>query len=79
MAKRVVWTDIAKKARRKILEYWDVHNSSKAYSRKLSILFKRKIHLLKSQNYIGIPTDYNELEPPWLVILRYSIRLTEMK
>jgi len=61
MAKKVVWTKTAEKARREILQYWIVHNRSKAYSLKLSVLFKEKIELLKSQNYLGKPTDFDEL------------------
>ncbi len=61
MVKRVVWTKTARNARREILEYWIKYNDSKTYSRKLSNLFKEKIELLKSQNYIGKPTDFDEI------------------
>ena len=61
MAKRVVWTKTATEARRRILEYWIAHNGSKTYSQKLSILFKEKIELLKSQSYIGKPTDFKDV------------------
>lgn len=61
MVKRVVWTITAKKARREILEYWIRHNRSKAYSKKLSALFNQKIELLETQNYIGKPTDFDEV------------------
>ena len=61
MAKRVVWTETARKARRKILEYWIIRNRSKTYSQKLSVLFKEKIQLLATQNYVGKPTDFNEV------------------
>ena len=43
MAKRVIWTATAKKARREILEYWMIRNESNAYSKKLSLLFREKI------------------------------------
>ncbi len=56
MAKRVIWTNTAKKARRAILEYWITHNRSKTYSKKLSVSLKEKIYLIASQNYIGKPT-----------------------
>ena len=61
MAKRVVWTKTAKKSRREILEYWIEHNGSKSYSIKLSDLFRRKIELLASQEYIGKPTDFKDV------------------
>ncbi len=53
MAKRIIWTNSAKKSRQEILEYWNKHNESKAYSQKLSNLFRKKITLLKSENYLG--------------------------
>jgi hypothetical protein len=36
MAKRIIWTNTAKKARREILQYWINHNGSNIYSKKLS-------------------------------------------
>lgn len=57
MAKRIIWTNTAKKSRQEILEYWSKHNQSKAYSKKLSKLFRKKIALLKSEHYFGKPTD----------------------
>jgi plasmid stabilization system protein ParE len=61
MAKRIIWTNTAKQARRDILQYWINHNKSKAYSKKLSILLREKISLIKSQNYIGKPTDFEDV------------------
>ncbi len=60
MAKRVIWTNTAK-TRRNILEYWITHNQSKTYSKKLSVLLKEKIDLIKSQNYIGKPTNFDDI------------------
>jgi len=61
MVKRVVWTKTARNARREILEYWITHNRSKIYFGKLFNLFKEKIELLKSGNYIGKPTGFDEV------------------
>ncbi len=61
MAKRVIWTNTAKKARRAILEYWITHNRSKTYSKKLSVLLKEKINLIASKNYIGKPTNFDNV------------------
>ena len=58
MAKRIIWTSTAKQARHDILKYWIDHNKSKTYSKKLSLLFREKISLISSQNYIGKPTDF---------------------
>jgi hypothetical protein len=38
MAKRIVWTNTAKKARRDILEYWIKHTGTNTYSKKLAKL-----------------------------------------
>ena len=61
MAKRVVWTKTARKARREILEYWIVRNRSRTYSQKLSVLFKEKIQLLTTYSYAGKPSDFDEV------------------
>ncbi len=61
MAKRIVWTNTARKARRDILAYWIEHNGSKTYSKKLSGLFKRKVALLQSGHYLGRPTDFKDV------------------
>lgn len=61
MAKPVIWTKTAKKARREILEYWINHNRSDVYSKKLSRLFKKKIGLIRSQQYCGKPTDFENV------------------
>ncbi|MHA4807581.1 type II toxin-antitoxin system RelE/ParE family toxin [Flavitalea flava] len=61
MAKRIVWTHTAKKARRDILEYWIKHNSSATYSKRLSKLFRKKVSLLESEHYLGKPTDFENV------------------
>lgn len=61
MAKRIIWTNTAKKARREILEYWIDHNGSNIYSKKLSQLFRKKVALLKSEHYQGKPTDFENI------------------
>jgi plasmid stabilization system protein ParE len=58
MAKRIIWTNTAKKARRDILEYWINHNGSNTYSKNLSKLFRIKVALLQSGHYQGKPTDF---------------------
>jgi hypothetical protein len=61
MAKRIVWTHTAKKARREILEYWIKHNGSATYSKRLSKLFRIKVSLLESDHYLGKPTDFENV------------------
>jgi len=61
MAKRIVWTETARKARREILEYWARHNGSTTYPKKLSKLFRKKVALLQSEHYLGKPTDFKDV------------------
>lgn len=61
MAKRIVGTHTAKKARREILEYWIRHNGYSTYSKKLSKLFRIKVSLLESEHYLGKPTDFENV------------------
>lgn len=77
MAKRIVWTNTAKNARREILEYWFFRNSSKSYSRKLSALFQKKTELLKTQNYIGKPTDFDEVRATLVIHFILFYKVTE--
>lgn len=61
MVKRAIWTLTAKNARRDILQYWIRHNGSNTYSKKLSNLFKERVNLLRSQGYLGKPTDFKDI------------------
>jgi plasmid stabilization system protein ParE len=61
MAKWIVWTNTAKKARHDILEYWIKHNGTNTYSKKLSKLFRIKVALLQSGHYLGKPTDFKNV------------------
>jgi len=61
MAKRVIWTDTAKKPRRSILECWISRNNSSIYSRRLPKLFRIKISLLQAEKYLGKPTDLKDV------------------
>ena len=57
MAKRVIWSPLAKRKRHQILEYWVKRNKSKSYSIKLNSLFKDAQKLISEHPNIGIPTD----------------------
>jgi plasmid stabilization system protein ParE len=57
VAKRVIWTETAKNARRDILKFWILHNKSNTYSKKLARLFRSKISLIAKSEYLGKPTD----------------------
>ena len=53
MAKRIVWTNTAKNARREILGYWIKHSQSNSYSKNLSKLLRKKTSLLQSEVYLN--------------------------
>ena len=57
MAKEVIWSPLAKRKRREILEYWIEHNKSKTYSLKLNELFKQAEQLISERPNIGKPTS----------------------
>jgi plasmid stabilization system protein ParE len=57
MAKRVIWSPLAKRKRCEILEYWINRNKSKTYSRRLNSLFKGAQKLISQHPNIGTPTD----------------------
>ncbi len=80
MAKRVIWTNTAKKARRAILEYWITHNRSKTYSKKLSVSLKEKIYLIASQNYIGKPTNFDNVRATLIshFTIFYKVEINEI-
>jgi toxin YoeB len=61
MAKRVVWTLTAKKQRKDILEFWHKKTGNKKYSLKTSKFIRRKIKILSKYNYLGKPTDFNNV------------------
>ncbi|HRO41869.1 MAG TPA: type II toxin-antitoxin system RelE/ParE family toxin [Flavipsychrobacter sp.] len=61
MAKRVVWTDRAKKSRKDILEYWAERTGSKNYPKKLSRLFREKTRLLSVEHYVGRQTNFKDV------------------
>ena len=56
MAKEVIWSPLAKRKRKEILEFWITHNQSRTYSIKLNKLFKRAEELISEYPRIGKPT-----------------------
>ena len=80
MAKRVIWTNTAKKARQEILAYWIEHNQSKDYSKKLSGLFRKKVEHLRIQNYLGKPTNFLDVRATLVshFTIFYKMRHTEI-
>ena len=58
MAFKIVWTDKAKLDRKLIFSFWNRHNQSTVYSRKLHHLFNRQIESLPQNPTLGKLTDY---------------------
>lgn len=58
MAKRLVWTDKAKKSRKEIFDFWNNYTDSKTYSQKLNRLFNETAKLLINFPKIGRPTTF---------------------
>lgn len=72
-----MWTSTAKQARKDILEYWCQHNKSKMYSEKLSKLFKKKIELICKFDYLGKPTDFEDIRVTLVSHFSIFFKITE--
>jgi len=57
MALKVIWTKTAQSDREKIFEFWNEHNESRDYSRKLNQQIQKKIELTKYYPEAGLSTD----------------------
>ena len=58
MAKRVIWSNLAKDEKYDIFNYWNKRNKSKVYSKKLDRLFNEAINVIKDYSEIGRVTDF---------------------
>ena len=61
MAKKIKWSERARKERFEILKYWSNRNKSKIYSSKLNQLFLENVELLTQTPDIGIPTHITDV------------------
>lgn len=61
MVKQVIWSLRAQDDRKEIFTYWNNGNKSKAYSKKLNILFKEAIKLISKFPQIGRPTEIESI------------------
>ncbi|MFV0378127.1 MAG: type II toxin-antitoxin system RelE/ParE family toxin [Mangrovibacterium sp.] len=57
MARQIIWTFQAQDYRKRIFEYWNVHNKSNLYSKKLNRLFKESLKLVCKRLLIGKRTN----------------------
>jgi hypothetical protein len=44
-----------------MFQYWIRHNGSNVYSKKLSQLIRKKVKLIQSEDYLGEPTDFENV------------------
>jgi toxin YoeB len=56
MARKIIWSYRAQEDRKAIFRFWNEHNKSKEYSRKLNGLFKEALVLLAHHPHIGRKT-----------------------
>jgi plasmid stabilization system protein ParE len=68
---KVAWTELALYQFDDALDYWDEHNKSTAYSKKLRAKVKSQIQFLKEFPYSGRQSVY--VSARYVVIDRYSI------
>ena len=54
MAKRLIWSPVAKEIRKEILQYWINRNKSKTYSKKLNKLFESSAQQISEFPFSGI-------------------------
>jgi toxin YoeB len=59
MAKRLIWSPVAREIRKEILQYWILRNKSKRYSQKLNILFENSAQQIADFPYSGISVSDN--------------------
>ncbi len=61
MARRLIWSLRAQTQRKRIFDYWNERNGSKAYSRKLNDHFNESAELLIEHPEIGRETSRNNV------------------
>jgi toxin YoeB len=57
MVRQIIWTKRAQKERKEIFTFWNTHNKSSFYSRKLNELIKDSLKLICLHPFIGKPTN----------------------
>lgn len=58
MVKEIIWSETSIKDRLEIYTFWEEHNKSDTYSKKLEALFNQTAILLSNFPEIGLNTDY---------------------
>jgi len=57
MARQIIWTERAQKERIEIFTFWNNHNKSPNYSKKLHELIRDSLKLISRHPFIGKPTN----------------------
>jgi len=62
MVKEIIWTETSVKDRLTIYRFWQNHNKSDAYSKKLEVLFSEAVKLIALFPEIGTCTDFKDVK-----------------
>ena len=57
MAWQIIWTERVQKERIEFFTFWNIHNQSSAYSKKLNKLTKQSLKIISKHTRIGKPTN----------------------
>lgn len=71
MARRLIWSIEARNARKNIFEYWNNRNKSKAYSRKLNLLFTENLAIVLKLPEFGVAT--NTIDVKFIIVSHFEI------
>lgn len=61
MAKQIIWTKLAQKDRKSILEYWIRRNKSNVYSKRLNQILENTVDLISKHPNIGKKTEVADI------------------
>ena len=69
--KKIKWSPDAKSDIFHILDFYYQRNGNSAYSQRLYTRLQKDINLLKTQSFLGKPTDYNKIRV--MIVSEYYI------
>lgn len=76
MAWQIIWTERAQKERFEIFTFWNIHNQSSVYSKKLNELIKQSLKIISKHPLIGKPTNKENVR---VKILKNYLIIYEIK
>jgi plasmid stabilization system protein ParE len=71
MVRRLIWSIEARNSRKNIFEYWNNRNKSKAYNRKLNLLFNTNLKIIVQLPEFGKPTFREESK--FIIVSHFEI------